>query len=100
MADIGAADPAGGTGHGERTAMQVRAVKSGHHFQERFSAALRRRRDCVGSIRQMRERGASTAEYAMTMLAACAFAGVLLAIIRSSAVKGLVLAIIQKALSI
>ncbi|MCD5350792.1 DUF4244 domain-containing protein [Kineosporia mesophila] len=36
----------------------------------------------------------------MTMLAACAFAGVLLAIIRSSAVKGLVLAIIQKALSI
>lgn len=44
--------------------------------------------------------GASTAEYAMTMLAACAFAGVLLAIIRSSPIKTLLLGIIQKAMNL
>ncbi|WP_269327107.1 DUF4244 domain-containing protein [Kineosporia mesophila] len=80
--------------------MQLSTISSAHRFQEWFSAGLLRCRESVGSTRPTRERGASTAEYAMTMLAACAFAGVLLAIIRSSAVKGLVLAIIQKALSI
>ena len=57
------------------------------------------RRIAVG-IRQRSEAGASTAEYAMTMVAACAFAGVLLTIIRSSPIKTLLVGIIQKAMSL
>lgn len=36
----------------------------------------------------------------MTMVAACSFAGVLLAIIRSNPIKNLLIGIIQKALSL
>ncbi|GAB3265348.1 DUF4244 domain-containing protein [Kineosporia babensis] len=46
------------------------------------------------------EAGASTAEYAMTMLVACAFAGVLMGIIKSNPIKTLLLGTIQKALNI
>ncbi|MBT0767363.1 DUF4244 domain-containing protein [Kineosporia sp. J2-2] len=63
------------------------------------SAAVSLRR-VTSAPRGMGEIGASTAEYAMTMLAACTFAGVLMAIVRGSAVKGLLLTIIQKALNL
>jgi hypothetical protein len=46
------------------------------------------------------ERGAATAEYAIATLAGCAFASLLLAILRSGAVRGLLLGIIQRALSV
>ena len=57
-------------------------------------------RRVTAAARQRSEAGASTAEYAMTMVAACGFAGVLLAIIRSSPIKSLLLTIIQKAMSL
>lgn len=44
--------------------------------------------------------GASTAEYAVIVLAAAAFGGVMAAVLSSDTVSGLLLGIIQKALSI
>ncbi|PZP36003.1 MAG: DUF4244 domain-containing protein [Kocuria rhizophila] len=44
--------------------------------------------------------GASTAEYAVIVLAAAAFGGVMAAVLSSDSVSGLLLGIIQKALSV
>ena len=44
--------------------------------------------------------GASTAEYAVIVLAAAAFGGVMAAVLSSDTVSGLLLGIIQKALSV
>lgn len=44
-------------------------------------------------------RGAATAEYAIVTLAAVAFAGLLVAILRSDEVRGLLLDLVQRALS-
>jgi hypothetical protein len=46
------------------------------------------------------ERGAATAEYAITTLAACGFAGLLLAILRSGEVRGLLFGMVRRALSV
>lgn len=48
---------------------------------------------------QSGERGAATAEYAIVTLAAVAFAGLLVAILRSDEVRGLLLELVQRALS-
>lgn len=45
------------------------------------------------------ETGASTAEYAITVLAACGFAAVLVALLASGEVRDLLMAIITSALS-
>lgn len=42
--------------------------------------------------------GMATAEYAMATLAACGFAGLLIAILRSNEVRGLLLGIVRQAL--
>ena len=52
------------------------------------------------SVNQASERGAATAEYAISTLAACGFAGLLLVILRSGEVRGLLLGIIRRALSV
>ncbi|MEO6942549.1 MAG: DUF4244 domain-containing protein [Terrimesophilobacter sp.] len=49
--------------------------------------------------RPAREDGAATAEYAIVTLAAVAFAGLLVAILRSDEVRGLLLELVQRALS-
>lgn len=54
--------------------------------------AVRRR------ARTLNERGAATAEYAVATVAACGFAGVLIALLKSSAVQALLKAIINYAL--
>lgn len=46
-----------------------------------------------------REEGAATAEYAIVTLAAVAFAGLLVAILRSEEVRGLLMDLVQRALS-
>lgn len=51
-------------------------------------------------LRHHRESGMSTAEYAVGTIAACAFAAVLLAILKSGAVKGVVTSVITTALSV
>ncbi|WP_432561544.1 DUF4244 domain-containing protein [Kineococcus sp. SYSU DK003] len=47
-----------------------------------------------------RDAGMATAEYAMATLAACGFAGLLIAILRSNEVRGLLLGIVRQALSL
>ena len=54
----------------------------------------------VSRVRRATDRGTATAEYAIATLAACGFAGVLLAILRSDQVRGLLLGLINKALSV
>ncbi|WP_106507571.1 DUF4244 domain-containing protein [Brachybacterium timonense] len=49
--------------------------------------------------RLLDERGASTAEYAITVLAACGFAAVLVALLASGEVRELLMSIITAALS-
>lgn len=46
------------------------------------------------------EAGMTTAEYAVGTIAACAFAAVLLAVIKSGAVEGLVTTVVTTALSV
>ena len=47
-----------------------------------------------------REDGMATAEYAIATLAACGFAGLLVAILRSGQVRGMLMDIVQRALSL
>lgn len=51
-------------------------------------------------LRQHRESGMSTAEYAVGTIAACAFAAVLLAILKSGTIQGLVTSVITTAISV
>ncbi len=52
------------------------------------------------TIQRLRaERGAETAEYAIVTMAAVAFAGLLVAIFRSDEVRGILLDLVQRALS-
>ena len=57
----------------------------------------RMRRSLARSLRD--ETGASTAEYAITVLAACGFAAVLVALLASGEVRELLMGIITSALS-
>lgn len=54
----------------------------------------------LGQLRAQREAGMTTAEYAVGTIAACAFAAVLLAILKSGAVKGVVTGVITTALQV
>ncbi|MGC0141431.1 MULTISPECIES: DUF4244 domain-containing protein [unclassified Pseudactinotalea] len=60
-------------------------------------AELRRR---WSAVRRTTDAGMATAEYAIATLAAAAFAGVLLLILRSDEVRGFLMGIIRQALSV
>jgi hypothetical protein len=60
----------------------------------------RARTNRVAAAREVFERGTATAEYAIATLAACAFAGMLLAILRSGEVRGLLFGLVRRALSV
>lgn len=64
------------------------------------STIRRQTRRTVDRLRGAREAGMTTAEYAVGTIAACAFAALLLMIIRSGAVEGLVTTVITTALSV
>jgi hypothetical protein len=49
---------------------------------------------------RLRDAGMATAEYAIATLAACGFAALLLALLRSGEVRGLLFGIIRKALAV
>jgi hypothetical protein len=49
---------------------------------------------------QLSDGGTATAEYAIATLAACGFAGVLLTLLRSDQVRGMLMSIVQRALSL
>ena len=53
-----------------------------------------RLRTAVRELRRRGDAGMTTAEYAVGTIAACAFAAVLLAILKSGAVKGVVTSVI------
>ncbi|SOC56296.1 DUF4244 domain-containing protein [Ornithinimicrobium cerasi] len=57
-------------------------------------------RRTLRQLRSGRDAGMSTAEYAVGTIAACAFAALLLMVIRSGAVEGLVTTVITTALSV
>lgn len=57
-------------------------------------------RAAMQQLRRHRESGMSTAEYAVGTIAACAFAAVLLAILKSGAIQGLVTSVITTAISV
>lgn len=57
-------------------------------------------RSALQQLRRHRESGMSTAEYAVGTIAACAFAAVLLAILKSGAIQGLVTSVITTAISV
>ncbi len=69
-----------------------------HSYSGAESPARRRARRML--TRVMGERGAATAEYAIVTLAAVAFAGLLVAILRSDEVRSLLLGLVQRALSL
>jgi hypothetical protein len=51
-------------------------------------------------VRVADDAGMATAEYAIATLAACGFAGLLLALLRGDEVRGLLLGIVQRALAV
>ncbi|MCG7428054.1 DUF4244 domain-containing protein [Helcobacillus massiliensis] len=65
------------------------------------TTTIRRRMNrTIGTLRARlaREDGATTAEYAITLLAACGFAAVLVALLRSEEVQSLLMGIVTSAL--
>ena len=53
------------------------------------------------SVREARgEEGMATAEYAVATLAACGFAGLLVAILRGNEVRGMLMDVVQRALTL
>ncbi len=62
----------------------------------RWRRELRRR---LRHIRLSDDRGAATAEYAITIMAAVGFAGVLVVILRSAEVQGILTDLVHRALT-
>lgn len=53
------------------------------------------------AVREVRgEAGMATAEYAVATLAACGFAGLLVAILRGDEVRGMLMDVVQRALTL
>lgn len=71
---------------------------NGFHTVKRSTVARVRQASAIRHA--FADRGTATAEYAIATLAACGFAGVLLALLRSSEVKNLLTGLIRRALSI
>ena len=74
------------------TAIRQRAVMA--------DAWARTLEDRIKQVAQDRESGLATAEYAVVMIGATAFAGVLVAILKSGTVKTLLTNIVKNALSV
>lgn len=66
----------------------------------RWSRALDWRRAVAVSMTERREAGMATAEYAIVTIAAVAFAGLLIVVLKSNAVRGLLTKLIESALSV
>lgn len=61
-------------------------------------AFTRKPPECAGRSLWRDERGAITAEYAIVIMAAVAFAGLLVAIIRSDEIRGMLVKLVEDAL--
>lgn len=69
--------------------MKTHRVRAGH-----------RPKRWLRQLGRAREAGMTTAEYAVGTLAACAFAAVLLAVVKSGGIKSLLSGVIEAALSV
>ncbi|MEV8254512.1 DUF4244 domain-containing protein [Rhodoglobus sp. NPDC076762] len=74
------------------------ALEPGRAQRSRLNAATSLSRSL--RVRLRSERGAATAEYAITTLAAVGFAGLLVVVLRSGEVRGMLTDIVRSALSI
>jgi hypothetical protein len=88
--------PATGTATMTRTSLPP--ATSGPGTCQGADAPLTRGQRLMGRLGE--ETGASTAEYAITVLAACGFAAVLVVLLKSGEVKELLMGIITSALSL
>ncbi|NNG38025.1 DUF4244 domain-containing protein [Flexivirga sp. ID2601S] len=73
--------------------MTTRTIRLGSRLQRRWL-------EVIAAAHRGREAGMTTAEYAVGTLAAVAFAAVLMAVVKSGAVKSALTGIIQSALSV
>ena len=78
-----------------RTAVRAAGRAAGRAVGRAAGTATPRRR-----LRHLADAGMTTAEYAVGTLAACAFAAVLIAVVRSGAIKSALSGLITTALSI
>lgn len=81
----------------------VLADRASSHDLPRLTQARARRLFAPSSVRRARrgdDAGAATAEYAIATMAAVAFAGLLVVIMRSDEVRGILTDLIRRALSV
>ena len=57
-------------------------------------------RERLAAVRRRPDRGAATAEYAITIMAAVGFAGLLVVILRSGEVQGILTDLVHRALTV
>lgn len=81
--------------------------KGGESVQGILNGALRQARRCLSAVymkirilASRPESGAATAEYAVVLIAATAFAGVLLVLLKSDTVRSLLASLLKKALTV
>lgn len=81
--------------------------KGGESVQGILDGALRQARRCLSAVymkirilASRPESGAATAEYAVVLIAATAFAGVLLVLLKSDTVRSLLASLLKKALTV
>ncbi|WP_233251437.1 DUF4244 domain-containing protein [Serinibacter arcticus] len=89
----------GGAGERRRTRVLAAVARWGHRWRVRAGRTMEALAARWGVVTARPEAGMATAEYAIATLAAVAFAGLLLVIMRSDEVRGLLLGIIREALS-
>ena len=82
-----------------RTRVLAAVARRWHRWRVRTGRAMEALAARWGVVTARPEAGMATAEYAIATLAAVAFAGLLLVIMRSDEVRGLLLGIIREALS-
>ncbi|GAB2692709.1 DUF4244 domain-containing protein [Thalassiella azotivora] len=110
MTQLSTTEPATGDHAATRAVGHATARTSADHgFADHTGARAARRTAARGGFPAARrlqrvtttsEAGMATAEYAIATLAACGFAGLLVAILSGGEVRGLLLAIIQRALDL
>lgn len=85
-----------------RDKLVLRAIRLANRMENIMKNALKtlRRALALAHPWMEREEGMATAEYAIGTLAAAAFAGLLLAIIRSGSLSGMLESILSSALSV
>lgn len=70
------------------------------HIYQWFLSLVRKGASRLNHVLSRPESGAATAEYAVVLIAATAFAGLLLALLKSDTVRSLLISLVKQALSV